>query len=242
MIKIAICDDELLYIDKIESILNLIAHKNILEITIDKYQSGETLLASINNSNVSYDLIFLDILLGSTNGIQIAKLLKPLSPQTRIIFLTSSSEYVFEGYDVEAFHYLLKPPNTEKIEELLLKYLSILSSKDIFYFPVKTKQGIENFLLTEITFFETFNRIITMHLKNGQSRTFYAKLDDLEIQLNTSGFIRSHRSYLVALKYIQEIKYNEIYLTTNQVIPISRRNITSIKNLFFEYLMQNNSL
>lgn len=69
---------------------------------------------TIQNTKIITQILFLDIELGKSNGVDIAKTIRKHSKDTIIIFVTGFSDYVFHGYDVGALNYILKPYKTEK--------------------------------------------------------------------------------------------------------------------------------
>ena len=115
MLKVAICDDDIYIREFVKEIVN-----RTICVKADLYETGEALLAS----QVEYDILFLDICLNNSkeglrmDGMETARKLRAYS-KGLIIFITAVREYVFEAYDVEAFHYLTKPIDEEKLCEVL---------------------------------------------------------------------------------------------------------------------------
>ena len=125
MIEIAVCDDDKFTVDYIVNTLTHISKKNNLYINIHTFTSGMEFISNYNPSK-SYDIIFLDILLDSLNGIDIAKHIRENNDITKIIFISSSSEYILDGYDVEASNYLIKPLDYEKLNKVFIKAIKSL--------------------------------------------------------------------------------------------------------------------
>lgn len=127
MLKIAICDDE----QPIRDYLKKLTEK-CTDAQVNVFANGEELLSD----PTVYDIILLDISLnrkpdsGKPNGMEVAKKIRETS-DVIIIFVTALKEYVFEGYDVGAFHYLLKPVDEQKFMEVMDKAISQIKRKRI---------------------------------------------------------------------------------------------------------------
>ena len=107
IIKIAICDDEMIFAEKLKTIVEFYCDEKQIPYVVDLYRSGEEFLAD-NIKMMKYQILFLDINMGETNGLQIAKELRKLSRETFLIFVTAFINYTIEGYKVDAIRYLLK--------------------------------------------------------------------------------------------------------------------------------------
>lgn len=114
--RIAICDDERNEISGIEDAIAGIQSNY----QIDIYQSGSELLEAARNGAV-YELVFLDIYLKSESGMDIARKLKEISPDTEIVFVTVSTEHAVEAFSIQALHYLVKPIRTENVVEAFIR-------------------------------------------------------------------------------------------------------------------------
>ena len=105
-LNIAICDDEKIIREQIKEL----AEKEMPGVCAGLYETGDALLAA----GKQFDIVFLDIQMEGTDGIETAKRLRQRDEDTILIFITGIREYVFEAFDVAAFHYLLKPIEEDK--------------------------------------------------------------------------------------------------------------------------------
>ena len=121
MVKIGICDDQPEMRKPLRQILEQVLQLQGVEYLISESESGEELTAGI--SCLDIDILFLDIEMRSLDGIETAKLLRKKGMKGIIIFITAYPDFVFQGYEVHAFHYILKPYRKEKIEEVLRQAL-----------------------------------------------------------------------------------------------------------------------
>ncbi|MHC5229923.1 LytR/AlgR family response regulator transcription factor [Enterococcus sp. LJL99] len=236
MKKIYLCDDELIYREQINSIIkHAIDHyDHPLMIELKAKNSEELLAASIDHSSSIY---FLDVnLIGSKlNGFELGKEIRRRDPRGFIIFITTFEELAFETfkYRLEAMDYIVKD-QPEKITERIASCLASIMERELAnpdltneeeLLVVKFGDEIIRLSVSEIIFIETSNRshMVIIHTKT-QTLEIVDNLQKLEEVLST-GFIRSHRSFLVNQAYITRynLKQNILELTTGQSCLVSRR-------------------
>ena len=201
--NIAICDDEQVFINNLKTSLDKVSFKFDINLNIDIFHSGEEFIENFTRKSKQYDLIFLDILMKKLNGIETAREIRTLDTDVPIVFLTSTSEFAILGYEVQALNYLLKPINYEKLEKIFSTIYEGKHKDTIFSFNVN--HTLYKIPLNHINFFEANARLIYINSIDHDDISnlgFYKKLDDLEIELISNNFVRSHRSYLVNLKNI----------------------------------------
>lgn len=230
--KIAICDDQELYRVNTGEKVKVFLKELGINGEVFEYEKGDKLISDLNTRH--YDLIILDIIMGETDGINIAKSIRTINKEVSIIFLSSYEEYAIKGYGLDVSHYLLKGSDEEKLKDIIYNVYK-KKSKNI---ALKIKNEIISFNTNNIYFFEVNNRIITIHyLEDGiyKTKQFYGKLDEIEKQLKGQLFYRSHRSYLVNIKRIKKIISNEIYFDIPITAMVSRNKFLDLKARYLEY-------
>ncbi len=235
MLKIAVCDDEVLQrldvIKKIKSVLE----NNYCDYyyDIEEFSSGENLIFS----DSYFDIVFLDIKMGKLSGIDIAKSMRKNNNATKIIFITAFEEYVFEAFDVSAFHYLIKPAAEEKILEIMDRILKVPKSKenDEQYIVINKGKSVIKVLLDNIHFFEVQNRIINIHTQMEVIQ-YYDKITNIEARVPRDSFFRCHRSYIVNLRYVMKFDKTEIVLDNNTRIMLSKSKYDEFSKAFLKYI------
>lgn len=235
MLKIAVCDDEILQridiIKKIKSVFKNNYCKCCYD--IEEFNSGESLISSSRY----FDIVFLDIKMGKLSGIDIAKNIRKNNSDTKIIFITAFEEYVFEAFDVSAFHYLIKPASEDKILEIMnriLKNLKNEKSNQPYLVLNKGKSTIK-VLLDNVYFFEVQNRIINVHTQTDVIQ-YYDKITNIESKVPKDSFFRCHRSYIVNLKYVMKFNKTEIVLDNGTTIMISKSKYDEFSKAFLKYI------
>lgn len=235
VMNIAICDDNKIFREMLRDVTIEYMEEKKYEYNLDTFTSGEELISAINREYINYNLVFLDILMDKLDGIEVAKILKNINENIEIIFVTTTKEFVFNGYDIGVLNYILKPFDKEKIKIEIERYMekSNKNSDDKFY--VTKKNGIEVLSIKDIFYFDIYNRIITVHTKNRNIQ-FYDKFKNIEKKFEEHSFIKCHRSYLVNCRYIEKIENSDIYMMNGEKIPISRLRISNVKSKFLKYV------
>ncbi len=142
--------------------------------------------------------------------------------QPILIFTADSAEYVFDAFDVDAFHYLVRPFSENKIRQVLRKAMDIVmkGSNSSQYLIIRADNHSYRIPSGTIYYIESENRKVRV-VTGTESYTYYARLSDLEEQLRDS-FFRIHKGYLVNLKYIREFDKTDITLMSGEHLPVSK--------------------
>lgn len=237
MISIALCDDEIKYLDFYENKIKQIATKQNILVDIQRFKNGESLLFYLEDHPNKFDLIYLDVLTGGITGIDTALQIRKFNQLSKIVFLTSSDSFVYDSFETNASNYLLKNIHDDKFESVFLSLIknirSDLSNDTITFNKNKTNV---TFKLSDITYIESFKRMIILHTFDQQKHEFYYKLSDLTEKLSHHDFVLCHRSYLVNLSYIHKISKQLIILKNQIEIPISRNFSKEVTRTYIDYL------
>ena len=230
MVKVVICDDDSAQLDNLRHLLR--EWNSSAEIS--EYRSAEQFLFGYPDK--SCDLLLLDIEMGDMNGMELARKLRNNGDMLPIIFITGYSEFMQDGYDVEALHYLLKPVDKDKLFAVLDRYASRHKTDNRAIFPCGDETVSIN--TDDIAYLEAFGKKTQITLRNGKEIICSCGLSAVVEKLN-SGFISCHRSYVVNIGYIRSISKTEITLDSGQKIPLSRRLYDSVNKAFIEYYREN---
>ena len=227
MLTIAICDDDSSQAAGLKKMLN----QWNSEAVIREYSSAEQFL--FNYPDASCDLLLLDIEMGGMNGMELAKSLRAKGDMLPIIFITGFSEYMGDGYDVEALHYLIKPVDKDKLFRVLDRYSHSRRSKDRIILP-SCGEGSVIIPSNNIIYLEAFGKTTMVALKSGQKISCSMGLNAVFDKLG-EGFVHCHRSYVVNLGYIGSLSKTEIGMDNGEKIPVSRRLYSSVNRAFIDY-------
>lgn len=237
MISIAVCDDEILDCLGIAKNIQDILKEMEISFSVHQFHSGAELLKAIEH----FDIIFLDIMMCEMNGITTAQLLRDKLYDKIIIFVSSSREYVFDAFGVEAFDYIIKPINNHKLKSVLQRAVKKAEPDlDTCIFIYKERQKIKLFL-KDIYYFEIKGRIVSVHSTSG-TVDYYEQLGVLEKNLQEKGFFRCHKSFLVNLKYVSSFNRQELTLDNGETIIIAKRRYQEFSEVILEYIKQNGGM
>ena len=220
IISIAICDDDQKNRLSLRWLLESILENRKIGYTIYEFSSGETLIAWMDNHHNKIDLLFLDIEMGKLNGMETARKLCADSDALQIVFVTGFSDYVFDGYGVNALDYLLKPAKREQLETIISRTLAKQCKDAGQIYSCHNGDTWYRIPHKEILYFESDRRKVNCVTPN-RSYEFYGKLDEVAQELSASDFVRIHQRYLVRADAIQQICGNEIQIGA-RTLPISR--------------------
>jgi len=240
MIKIAICDDEALSRNYLASLLRIQNYP----CEIIEYASADALFAEQRE----FDLLFLDIKFSSSgdipNGMKLAQMIRAETQikQPVIIFATGYEQYVFDAFDVGAFHYLLKPIDKEKFSQVFSHAVKQITESSQ---PIRTLtlpfHGVSHTIpLDKIYYIESCNHKVILHLKD-ENFVCYAKIRDLELELQEQ-FFRIHKGYLANLSYVEKYSKTELTLTNGEQLLISKYKYRDFVKAYLNFLKKGTGL
>lgn len=228
-LNIAICDDE----KAIREQINELIEKEKAGISTDLYETGDALLAA----DKKFDIVFLDIQMEGTDGIETAKKLRERDEDTILIFITGIREYVFEAFDVAAFHYLLKPIEEEKFREVFRRAgreLEKRKSKRRETVFIKTRNRSFTLEKDSILYIESRGKKVEIHT-TGETIEAYASMNEMEGQLGES-FFRCHRGYLVNMVFVAEYDSESITLNNGGYVYLAKEKYGEFVKAYMRYL------
>lgn len=215
--NIAVCDDQEAERSYLSALAEQWAEDRGHRIQISAFSSAENFLFQYEDQK-DYDILLLDIEMGQMNGVELAKVLRKENDKIQIIFVTGYSDYISEGYEVEALHYLMKPVKEEKLREVLdraaqkltknEKILNLESSGRIYRIPVY-----------QIRYAEVYGNYVTIHA--AEEVRVKMILGELEESLDER-FLRISRSYVVNLTRILRVTKKEILLNDGTSLSLPR--------------------
>ncbi len=233
--KIAICDDE----KGVRELLKRKVRTICPDAEITLYQTGEELL----DAGDQIDILFLDIQMPGKDGMETARKFREKYQKTILIFVTALEEYVFDAFDVKAFHYLVKPFSDEKFYTVLQRAVGQYREQSLSgrQYPKEEERSMiikaggvsSRVFIKDIIYAEVFNRKIVLHTTKGEIE-YYGKLSSLEEQLGQD-FFRPHRSYLIHFKYVVKYDASRIVMEEGTVLMAKPRYSDFVK----QYLRYN---
>ena len=235
MIQIAFCDDDQTVLDQLSALLEKYRAQRCVQIQCTAFHSPLDLLAEIEKGT-RYDILFLDVIMPTENGITAAKEIRQYDNVVKIIFLTSSAEFAVESYVVGAYFYQLKPIWEDSFFRLTDSVIAECRRADQRSLILRCKTGISRIDLDQLLYCEVLGRTLLFHLVDGTVLESTGSMDELARQLTPhESFLRTHRSFLINMEYIQNISSRSIKMVNDAEIPIPHGKCSEIKNTYMEY-------
>ena len=233
MLRVAICDDETIFLKQIHATISA-WYYNTSQLLIDTFNNGDSLLKS--HVKCPYDIILLDIIMPIFNGIEVAREIRQHDTSVKIIFLSSSPEYAVDSYTVKATNYLLKPIDNLKLYQCLDELCNELLNDNQKMINIRCTDAVYKVALYDIEYAEAQNKHTIFTLRNKQSLESIDLLSCYSEKLTiTDGFFKCHRSYIVNINHIGTYTAKEIRMRSGYRIPISRNCQSDFENTYFSY-------
>lgn len=231
--KIAVCDDEMGMREEIARLIKM----QIPKADVFLFASGEELLASERD----FDILFLDIAMEKMSGMQVAEKIREqqkLQRKTKsiLIFVTGYREYMETAFDVNAYHYLMKPIDENKFAAVLKRAwqeVNMRKQQEEQYIIVKSLHTKVKLFLKDIYYIESSNKKVLIHMKDKIVEN-YGKMEEFESMLGPS-FYRCHRCYLVNFEHISSYSADTIWLINDDSLLLARKKYSDFVKKYLQY-------
>ncbi|MBD5156037.1 MAG: response regulator transcription factor [Butyrivibrio sp.] len=231
-LTVAVVDDDAKQTEYLTGLVNEWADSRRMAVDVRGYKNAEAFLFDYEDRQC--DLLLLDIEMEGINGMELAKKLRAKGDNLPIVFITGFADYMSEGYDVEALHYLLKPLDCEKFGRVLDRYADRRGSTDE-ELVAETENGSMHIRVSDIMYAEAFGRSSRLYMSDGKKTDCRAGIGELRAELPASDFVSCHRSYIVNLRYVRTVNRTELTLDDGSVVLISRRLYGEVCRAFAAY-------
>lgn len=228
--KLVICDDNPADIDYVTGLVGDWKRQTGTGVEILSFPSAEALLFAWEE-NRDMDILLLDIEMGEMSGVKLARRLRRDGAQMQIVFITGYMDYIAEGYDVEALHYLLKPVTGERLGQVLNRAMERIRTREHMLW-LALQDGVVRLSVYEIRYLEVMRNYTTVH--GTEDYSVKRSLNDLESELDES-FYRIHRSFIVNLRFVKRITRTEVILKDGTALPLSRKRYEGLNRALIAY-------
>lgn len=215
--KMAICDDSAADREYVSNRVQHWAAEAGHAVCIQAFPSAESFLFHYAEES-DYDILLLDIEMGGMDGVTMAKQLRQNNDAVQIIFITGYSDYIAEGYEVSALHYLMKPVKEDKLSAVLTRAAEKLAKNEIFL-TFEVGGEMMRVPIYQIRYADVRGNYVTVHAQSDV--TVKMTLGELEKRLDGC-FHRVGRSALVNLSMISRVTKTEIKLCDGTALPLPR--------------------
>lgn len=230
MIKIAICDDD---IASLQQIIKYIEEYEKARFHIDEFHSGKELIESEDH----YDIILLDIDMPEMNGLDAAQLLRQKDKNVKLIYITNYSDYSVFAFAVHAFAYLLKPLKCQELYQQLEEALEYMAPASVRPLEFHGEEGLLRVPSEDVLYLEYLDRKVYLHTVRG-IHTMKCKITELGKQLEPYDFFMPHKSFIVNLYAVKNIRGYDIILTDQTSLPLSQKKSLEFRKALNYYLSE----
>ena len=217
--RIHIVDDSPADIKHLSELTAAFAKKHGVDFYVKTHSSAESFLFCYREDNTC-ELLLLDVEMPGMDGVTLAKHIREKDERISIVFITGYTDYIAEGYDVSALHYLVKPVLEEKFEKVLERALARRQREDRTVI-LKTNNETVCIPLSHVYYFESVRNYVNAVTEDGTVYTVRGTLSSFENEVD-SRFMRVGRSYLVNLTKLRRISKNEMTFPDGSVLPVPR--------------------
>lgn len=227
--NIIICDDCQKDREILRRLLRQYEQKNKESFEIIEYESGIKLS---EDKIVLKDcqLVFLDINMADADGFAVAMQIKDAYPEVPLVLVTAHMDYALDGYKVKASRFLLKDDLEQTINECMDALLKEIKQKEQVV-EFSFVEGKVSLRADEIIYIETARHKNIFYTKR-QTYSIYRKLNEIEEDLKDMGFVRTHLSYLVNMRYIEKISSYVLRLTNGKEISVPKSRYPEVKRQY----------
>lgn len=228
MIEIAICDDDLMFLESIDNKIQKIFDDKKEKCRLHKFPSGKQLIEAIDE--IKFDIVFLDIDMPELSGLGVADYLGRISSRINIVFVTNRDDMVFEAIHSNPIRFIRKSHLNKELEEAIL-YLINKIAKETYIITFSNSKETCCFPIYDIWFLESKKHYVYFYV-NDEVYKLRIKLSSCDEMLKDFGFIKTHGSYMVNIRRIKTIGTKKVILKNGVELPVSRSNAEKIKLLY----------
>lgn len=225
--NIAILDDEPAQAQLLARHVQSWARQQQVAAAVTQYHTAAALLFA--QEGEPSDALLLDIQMPGMDGMALARRIREQDSHVAIIFVTGYADYIAEGYDVAALHYLMKPVNEERLFAVLDRALCGAQARPLLL--LQGPDGARRMLPEDILWVEAFAHGCRVTAAGGAFDVHHS-IGDLEQRLSKAGFDRPHRSYLVNLRRVRRVGRDELELDNGATVPMSRQRFDAVQRAF----------
>lgn len=242
-LKIAVVEDEKLHAEVLIRLLETWLRENRVNFRIREFPDGEAFLFEWEQDQ-AWDVLFFDIQMPGLNGVDLARRIREENRRIALVFVTGMTDYLLEGYEVEALHYLVKPVDAAKVAACMERVVdrcrgmenreAILTEARELEDGEKGSRVTLRLMLEDIVYIEAVAHNTELHTREkcylvGEGINVWKK------RLPEDTFCSCHRSYLVNLFYVAHLEKDAVFLDGGRQIPLSRKHYKDVNLAFIRF-------
>lgn len=231
--RIAICDDDINFINKIEKSIKKATENIDEEIQILKFKEGNKLLKKIRSSTV--DIVLLDVDMPDISGLEIAKIIRNLNNDIILIFISAYEQFVFESIEFHPFRYIRKTYFESEFSIAIMAAIKNIKSREQRYFVIKSDYEYMRVSYSDIMYGIIADRKLDIHLITGEIYPVRKTIKEFISELNLQNFIQVNSGCVVNIKFIKKFTNIDLLLDNDEQLLISRNRLKDVKAAMLRY-------
>ena len=234
-VKIAICDDNPQELKALQTEIVRVSELIKFEAMTYLYKDGNEVINLLCNKKEQFDILFLDIDMPDISGIDVARKIREEDLDIILVFVSAHEQYVFESIEYNPFRYIRKNRIEKELYQSIKAAVAFLKSQNEKIIVIKTDVGDVKVKPSEIMYYETENRKVLIHLRDGTDYFIWKTIKELMYEMSNESFIYIHSGCVANTKYISEFSSYDITLDNGKRLIASRRRRKDIKNALLRY-------
>lgn len=234
MIKIAVLDDEPMYIEQVRRITEASMPQLGMKYEFYAYETGQSVLEDLKQE-ICYDVYLLDVQLPDINGLEIAKRIRRRWSDPIVIYITNYVDYAVEAYEVNTFRYIPKQLLEEKLPKAYHSMKDLLKKKEAArrFYTIERYAQREKLYYRDIYYLKKDGKYVILVHKDGKT-SVRTTMSEILGELGEREFLLIDRSYAVNIEHVQSVRNYQVYLQNGEVLPVSKPKWQRVRNTLME--------
>lgn len=199
------------------------------------FADGESFIAAFTPG--AYDIIFLDIIMGGVNGMEVAQYVRTQDKRCKLVFITSSDAHAVASYEVQATHYMLKPFEPAKLHALLANCFKEQLRENRFI-EVMSNRHMVRLMLRDILYADIYNNAVQLHTTGGLAKVYSTFRKFAPSLMQDKRFLQCYQGCIVNMDHVTKIVDNSFLMSNGDVLPIRIKGNANIKELYANYMFR----
>jgi len=233
MIKIAVLDDDPMYLEKICDITKTAMFQLDLAYELKPYNQVDLFLKDLQNREY-FDIYLLDVEMPQMNGLDVGRNIRLKYSEPTIIYITNHVDYALEAFEVNAYRYITKSCIDEKLPETLKNLMSKERKVKEKVYVIKTATSFERIAYGDIYYLMKEGKYVIIVHKRGRNKV-RKTLEEALMDLDSNEFVMVDRSYVANLKYAISLRQQQLTLADGSVLPVSKPRLQQVLNEVVEF-------
>lgn len=229
--NVAIVEDEEVHSSLLQQYISAWGEARGKSVHVRIYENAAGFLFDLEDN--APDAVFADIQMPGMNGMEMIRRLREKDSEMPVVFTSGLSDYLQEGYEVQALHYLLKPIAEDKVYDCMDRICSRKDTRELI--TVRTLDGMTRLNLKEVNFCESEGHYTRLVMTDGSEIRVLKSISELEKELPGNAFVKCHRCYLCNLENVKQIAEDLCIFDNGAAAPVSRRMYRELNRSFIEY-------